>query len=62
MVISALEGSFAAEADLTSGTELLSVDGERVQLGLEGTATALRGDIGAQVLLELVAAMVSREN
>ena len=55
VVISALEGSPAAEADLTSGTELLSVDGERVQqLGLEGTATALRGDVGTQVLLELV--------
>ena len=54
VVISALEGSPAAEADLSSGTELLSVDGVAVSdLGLEGTATALRGDIGTQVVLTL---------
>ena len=54
VVISALEGSPAAEADLSSGTELLAVDSVPVKdLGLEGTATALRGDVGTQVVLML---------
>ena len=54
VVISALEGSPAAEADMSSGTELLAVDSVPVKdLGLEGTATALRGDIGTQVVLTL---------
>ena len=57
VVISALEGSPAAEADLSSGTELLAVDGVPVKdLGLEGTATALRGDVGTQVVLTLAGA------
>ena len=45
VVISALEGSPAGEAEITSGTQLLSVDGmDVVDLGLEGTVAALRGD------------------
>ena len=43
VVISALEGSPAGEAEITSGTRLLSVDGRPVMdLGLEGTVSALR--------------------
>lgn len=54
VVISALEGSPAGEAEITSGTQLLSVDGrDVVDLGLEGTVTALRGDVGSQVVLRL---------
>jgi carboxyl-terminal processing protease len=54
VVISALEGSPAGEADITSGTQLLSVDGKAVlDLGLEGTVAALRGDVGSQVVLTL---------
>ena len=54
VVISALEGSPAGEADITSGTQLLSVDGKDVvDLGLEGTVAALRGDVGSQVVLTL---------
>jgi len=54
VVISALEGSPAGEAEITSGTQLLSVDGKDVvDLGLEGTVAALRGDVGSQVLLTL---------
>ena len=54
VVISALEGSPAAEAALSSGTELMTVDGVSVsELGLEGTAAALRGDVGTQVVLTL---------
>ena len=54
MVISALEGSPAGEAEITSGTQLLSVDGRAVvDLGLEGTVGALRGDVGSQVVLTL---------
>ena len=52
VVISALEGSPAGEAEITSGTRLLSVDGRPViDLGLEGTVSALRGDVGSQVVL-----------
>jgi len=52
VVISALEGSPAGEAEITSGTRLLSVDGRSVMdLGLEGTVSALRGDVGSQVVL-----------
>jgi len=52
VVISALEGSPAGEAEITSGTRLLSVDGRPVMdLGLEGTVSALRGDVGSQVVL-----------
>ncbi|WP_115080247.1 carboxyl-terminal processing protease CtpZ [Synechococcus sp. N32] len=54
VVISALEGSPAGEAEITSGTQLLSVDGRDVMdLGLEGTVAALRGDVGSQVVLML---------
>ena len=54
VVISALEGSPAGEAEITSGTQLLSVDGQAVvDLGLEGTVAALRGDVGSQVVLTL---------
>ncbi|MCB4407761.1 carboxyl-terminal processing protease CtpZ [Synechococcus sp. MU1642] len=54
VVISALEGSPASEAEITSGTQLLSVDGRAVMdLGLEGTVAALRGDVGSQVVLTL---------
>ena len=54
VVISALEGSPASEAEITSGTQLLSVDGrDVVDLGLEGTVAALRGDVGSQVVLTL---------
>ena len=54
VVISALEGSPAGDADITSGTQLLSVDGKAVvDLGLEGTVAALRGDVGSQVVLTL---------
>ena len=51
VVISALEGSPAGEAEITSGTQLLSVDGRAVvDLGLEATVAALRGDVGSQVV------------
>ena len=54
VVISALEGSPAGEAEITSGTQLLSVDGrDVVDLGLEATVAALRGDAGSQVVLTL---------
>ena len=54
VVISALDGSPAADADVTSGTRLLEVDGRPVELlGLEGTANALRGEVGSQVVLSL---------
>ncbi|SBO43465.1 carboxyl-terminal processing protease CtpZ [Cyanobium sp. NIES-981] len=52
VVIAPLDDSPAAEAGLTSGTELLAVDGEPTPaLGLEGTAAALRGSTGSQVLV-----------
>ena len=55
VVISALDGSPAADADVTSGTRLLAVDGRAVALlGLEGTANALRGEVGSQVVLSLL--------
>ena len=54
VVISALEGSPAADAELNSGTQLLSVDQQSVaELGLTGTANALRGETGTQVVLTL---------
>ncbi len=54
VVISALEGSPAGDADVTSGTLVLAVDGRAVvDLGLEGTVAALRGDVGSQVVLIL---------
>ena len=54
VVISALEGSPAADADMGSGTKILAVDHQPVgPLGLEGTAEALRGDVGTQVVLTI---------
>ena len=54
VIISALDGSPAAEAELTSGMELLAVNEESVEtLGLEGTANALRGDVGTQAILRI---------
>ena len=55
VVIAPLEGSPAADAGVVSGTEILEVDGERVEaLGLEATAARLRGAVGSQVLVTLV--------
>ena len=54
VVISALDGSPAADADMSSGTKILAVDRQSVEpLGLEGTAEALRGDVGTQVVLTI---------
>jgi carboxyl-terminal processing protease len=54
VVIAPLEGSPAAEAGITSGSEVLRVDGvSSAELGLESTAARLRGPIGTSVLLEL---------
>lgn len=54
LVIAPLEGSPAAEAGILSGTEILEVDGARVQdLGLEGTAARLRGPAGGRVQVRL---------
>ena len=56
LVISSLDGSPAADAELMSGTPILAVDGHPVrELGLEGTAAALRGDVGTQVVLTIEA-------
>ncbi|MEY3929806.1 MAG: hypothetical protein RLZZ516_1516 [Cyanobacteriota bacterium] len=54
VVIAPLEGSPAAEAGIATGWELLRVDGLPTQeLGLEATASRLRGAAGTRVLLEL---------
>ena len=54
-VMSALDGSPAADVDLSSGTRILAVDHQPVEpLGLEGTAEALRGDVGTQVVLTVL--------
>ncbi len=54
VVIAPLEGSPAADAGITSGTVLQSVNGESPKaLGLEATAARLRGEIGSQVLVKL---------
>jgi len=56
VVIAPLEGSPAADAGIASGTLLLKVNGESPQdLGLEATASRLRGEIGSQVIVELQA-------
>ena len=56
VVIAALEGSPAAEAGVLSGTGVLSVNGDATaELGLEGTAARLRGEVGTQVVLGLEA-------
>ena len=54
VVIAPLEGSPAAQAGISSGSALLSVDGIPTQeLGLEATAARLRGPEGSSVLLVL---------
>ncbi len=54
VVISALEGSPAADAEIESGTTLIKVNGESPKkLGLEATAANLRGEVGSQVLIEI---------
>ncbi len=52
VVIAPLDGSPAAEAGITSGAELLRVNGQATAaLGLEQTAAALRGSSGTTVLI-----------
>ncbi len=54
VVIAPLEGSPAADAGVTSGTAVITVNGESPKvLGLEATAARLRGEVGSQVVLEL---------
>ena len=54
VVISPLEGSPASDAGITSGTILKKVNGQSPkQLGLEATASKLRGQTGTQVIVEL---------
>ncbi len=53
VVIAPLDGSPAAEAEITSGAPLLTVNGQATaELGLEQTAAALRGPSGSTVLVE----------
>ena len=54
VVIAPLDGSPAAEAGISSGMTVLAVDGRSSEeLGLEGTASGLRGPIGSEVLIRL---------
>ena len=54
VVIAPLDGSPAAEAGVASGMTVLAVDGRSSEeLGLEGTASRLRGPVGSEVLLQL---------
>ena len=54
VVIAPLEGSPAADAGISSGSELLKVDGvSTADLGLESTAARLRGPAGSSVLIDL---------
>ena len=54
VVIAPLDGSPAAEAGVASGMTVLTVDGRSSEeLGLEGTASRLRGPVGSEVLLQL---------
>ena len=54
VVISALEGSPAEDAGIGSGSILVKVNGESPKkLGLEATASRLRGEIGSQVVVEI---------
>ncbi len=54
VVIAPLEGSPAADAGVISGTTLITVDGQSPKsLGLEATASRLRGAIGSQVVVQL---------
>uniref|UniRef100_UPI00068B4E88 carboxyl-terminal processing protease CtpZ n=1 Tax=Prochlorococcus sp. SS52 TaxID=1499501 RepID=UPI00068B4E88 len=55
VVISPLEGSPAADAQIKSGSILIKVDDESPKrLGLEATASKLRGETGSKVLLTLL--------
>ncbi len=55
VVIAPLDGSPAAEAGIASGSVVLAVDGmPTTELGLEGTASRLRGPSGSEVLLQLL--------
>jgi carboxyl-terminal processing protease len=54
VVIAPLDDSPAAAAGVASGWEVLAVNGRPTsELGLEGTATALRGVAGSEVLVQL---------
>jgi carboxyl-terminal processing protease len=54
VVIAPLDDSPAAEAQILSGSEVLSVNGvATADLGLDGTAAALRGPSGSTVLVTL---------
>ena len=54
VVIAPLEGSPAADAGISSGSELLGVNNESPKiLGLEATASRLRGETGSQVLVKI---------
>tara|TARA_Y100001968_G_C19442814_1_gene763521 strand:+ start:2030 stop:3406 length:1377 start_codon:yes stop_codon:yes gene_type:complete len=54
VVIAPLEGSPASDAEISSGTILLKVNGESPQnLGLEATASRLRGESGSQAIIEI---------
>ena len=54
VVIAPLDGSPAAEAGITSGMTVLAVNGRPSdELGLEGTASDLRGPSGSEVLVKL---------
>jgi carboxyl-terminal processing protease len=54
VVIAPLDDSPAAEAGISSGMSVLAVDGlPSSELGLEGTASRLRGPNGTQVLVQL---------
>lgn len=54
-VITAVEGSPAAEAGIATGSELLEVDGVETQsLGLQATAARLRGAVGSSVQIRLL--------
>lgn len=55
-VISSLDGSPAAAAEIQPGSVVLAVEGDSVEdLGLEGVAAALRGPSGTVVDIELAA-------
>ena len=54
VVIAPLDGSPAAEAGVSSGMTVLTVNGVSSEsLGLEGTASRLRGPSGSEVLVQL---------
>ena len=54
VVIAPLDGSPAEDAEIKSGSVLLKVDGKSpMDLGLEATASRLRGEAGSQVIVEI---------